>query len=392
MSEIMKISKVMEISVLGYSFASFIKDFKKAYIQPDRTYDYMSYIAVVDPASYFMLANNLGDVGIANNYLNAMLTQTINNISVVNGGKKMKGGVNFISTIFTIGLLFLTGIQSSLAAETSHEAQRELDDFYRIKGLTGPMSEPQTIEGWFWNTKPTKQQLALFAQQEQLRLAAGKESDVNEDIKREEEGERQTTLETVRIQAGKEVDLAKIPGNVVAEAIKDAYTDAFEKMSANSEELNNFKIATTLAVGGGAVALYILNEKNKNAKNMLIADVIVQSLPNEIEIGQRMGKIIVVNGEYFTTVEYMNYLNIALGIRRNRPGQLQQDPRQNSNQFADRSGIDNSRRTNQNADRLGIEDSRGANQNADRFGIENSRGGKYRKTRKSRKSRKIRKH
>ena len=125
---------------------------------------------------------------------------------------------------------------------------------------------------------------------------------------------------------------------------------------------------------------------------MLIADVIVQSLPNEIEIGQRMGKIIVVNGEYFTTVEYMNYLNIALGIRRNRPGQLQQDPRQNSNQFADRSGIDNSRRTNQNADRLGIEDSRGANQNADRFGIENSRGGKYRKTRKSRKSRKIRKH
>ena len=392
MSEIMKISKVMEISVLGYSFASFIKDFKKAYIQPDRTYDYMSYIAVVDPASYFMLANNLGDVGIANNYLNAMLTQTINNISVVNGGKKMKGGVNFISTIFTIGLLFLTGIQSSLAAETSHENQRALDDFYRKNGLTDPMPEPQTIEGWFWNTKPTKQQLALFAQQEQLRLAAGKESDVNEDIKREEEGERQTTLETVRIQAGKEVDLAKIPGNVVAEAIKDAYTDAFEKMSANSEELNNFKIATTLAVGGGAVALYILNEKNKNAKNMLIADVIVQSLPNEIEIGQRMGKIIVVNGEYFTTVEYMNYLNIALGIRRNRPGQLQQDPRQNSNQFADRSGIDNSRRTNQNADRLGIEDSRGANQNADRFGIENSRGGKYRKTRKSRKSRKIRKH
>ena len=377
MSEIMKISKVMEISVLGYNFASFIKDFKKAYIQPDGTYDYMSYIAIVDPASYFMLANNLGDVGIANNYLNAMLTQTINNISVVNGGKKMKGGVNFISTIFTIGLLFLTGIQSSLAAETSHEAQRELDDFYRIKGLTGPMSEPQTIEGWFWNTKPTKQQLALFTKQEQLRLAAGKESDENEAIIMDKRLNQETTLETERIQAGKEEDLAKIPGNVVAEAIKDAYTDAFEKMSANSEELNNFKIATTLAVGGGAVALYILNEKNKNAKNMLIADVIVQSLPNEIEIGQRMGKIIVVNGEYFTTVEYMNYLNIALGIRRNRPGQLQQDPRQNSNQFADRSRIENST---------------GANQFADRFGIENSRGGKYRKTRKSRTSRKIRKH
>ena len=389
MSEIMKISKVMEISVLGYNFASFIKDFKKAYIQPDGTYDYMSYIAIVDPASYFMLANNLGSVDIANNYLNAMLTQTINNISVVNGGKKMKGGVNFISTIFTIGLLFLTGIQSSLAAETSHEAQRELDDFYRIKGLTGPMSEPQTIEGWFWNTKPTKQQLALFAQQEQLRLAAGKESDVNEDIKREEEGERQTTLETVRIQAGKEVDLAKIPGNVVADAIKDAYTDAFEKISANSEELNNFKMGTILAVGGGALGWYILQ---KNAKKMLIADVIVRSLPDLIEIGQRVGKVIVVNGEYFTTDEYMNFLNIALNNKRNRPGQFQQVPSQNYDQFADRSGIDNSRRTTQNADRLGIEDSRGANQNADRFGIENSRGGKYRKTRKSRKSRKIRKH
>ena len=376
MSEIMKISKVMEISVLGYNFASFIKDFKKAYIQPDGSYDYMAYIAIVDPASYFMLVNNLGDVGIANNYLNTLLTQTINNISVVNGGKKMKGGVNF-STIFTVGLLFLTGIQSSLAAATSHENERALDDFYRKNGLTDPMPEPQTIEGWFWNTKPTKQQLALFTKQEQLRLAAGKESDVNEAIIMDKRLNQETTLETERIQAGKEVDLAKIPGNVVAEAIKDAYTDAFEKMSANSEELNNFKIATTLAVGGGAVALYILNEKNKNAKNMLIADVIVQSLPNEIEIGQRMGKIIVVNGEYFTTVEYMNYLNIALGIRRNRPGQLQQDPRQNSNQFADRSRIENST---------------GANQFADRFGIENSRGGKYRKTRKSRKSRKIRKH
>jgi hypothetical protein len=131
-------------------------------------------------------------------------------------------------------------------------------------------------------------------------------------------------------------------------------------------------MATTVAGAGGALALYVLYEKNKNAKNMLIADVIVQSLPNEIEIGQRTGKVIVVNGEYFTTVEYMNYLNIALGIRRNRPGQLQQAP---NDQFADRSGIENST---------------GANQFADRFGI--GRGGKYRKTRKTRKSRKIRKH
>ena len=380
MSEIMKISKVMEISVLGYSFASFIKDFKKAYIQPDRTYDYMSYIAVVDPASYFMLANNLGDVGIANNYLNAMLTQTINNISVVNGGKKMKGGVdNFIPMIFTIGLLFLTGIQSSLAAETSHKDQRALDNFFRING--GPMSKPQTIVGYFWNTKPDPKQVALFDEQQELIRAAGTESDTNEAIIREEEGKIQQNLGMAQIQATKEVNLAEIPG----QAMIDVYDEVINITNQSNKEkidlineFNDFKMAATVAFAGGALGFYVLNEKTKNDKTIEIQQYMLDMLPHDIAALVETGDVIVDNKKHKTSSKYLNYLTILLGKKYTNYGQV-----------ADRSGIDNSRRTTQNADRLGIEDSRGANQFADRFGL--GRGGKYRKTRKSRKSRKSRK-
>lgn len=389
-------SEVMKISVLGYNFASFIKDFKKAYVQSDGTYDYMGYLAVVDPASYFMLANNLGDDVMANNYLNTLLTQQINNIAVVNGGKKMKGGANVMHSIFIIALLFCSAIQCSLAAKTSNKAKRILDKFNRDNGLFGttPMlepQEPQSTKGWVWDTPATKEQLdkfdkasKIFKEQQMLIHDAQIESDKNADIARIEEGKRQTTIKLAEIQAdvitkplvvleemtrtiGDTLDLNK---NMVAENKRLS-----EETITINNEFNNFKMAVTLLAAGGTIGMYILYEKNKNVKNIRIAGAFVKILEREIYSGQMTGKVIAVDGDYYTTSEFMNFLQVSFDTYIQQPNPI------------------NSQQQQQQRDNLGLVAQvqnvrQNPNQFADQFGIANSRGGKYRKTKNIRKTRK----
>ena len=83
MSEVMNISNVMKISVLGYNFADWIKQFNTAFKQSDGKYNYMEYLSKLNnPAAYYILAGRLGSEE-ANNFLNELLTPTMNSIVAV---------------------------------------------------------------------------------------------------------------------------------------------------------------------------------------------------------------------------------------------------------------------------------------------------------------------
>ncbi len=419
MSEFIENSKVMEISVLGYNFASFIKDFKEAYIQPDGTYDYMAYIAIVDPASYFMLADNFGDDVIANNYLNTLLTQTINNISIVNGGKKMKGGGNSMFIFFIIALLFFNAIQTSLAAGTSVRAKTTLEKFNKCNGLSNetPMLEPvypeTTKRWWFWKTPPTKEQLAkfnkatqIYEQQKLLIANAEKESDANAHLEMMEKVEAEKAVNLEKVRGETAVKLAAVQSGPLTESIivvkegMKVLEDTFitntilaskneqvtrETIDLNNEN-NNLKLA--FGVGGGIATLGIYVVYNNIAHTQEIDRYIVNALPLAISSGVETKFItsILDNGrkKYFTTISYAQYLsrlyNKALEQSNETTRQLDQPSRnQRTGNPIFRSPFR----------RVGAP-SQNSNQFADEFGI--GRGGKYRKTRKSRKSRKIRKH
>ena len=288
----------MNISVLGYNFAPFIKDFKKAFIQTDGTYDYMSYIAIVDPASFFMLANNLGNVDNANNHLNTLLTPTIKNISVVNPSETMKGGANFGSVLLTIALLFMFAIQSSLA-QISHKEQRNLEEFYKENGVQKNPEKPQTVKGWFWDYPPTQEQQddytkakSLFEQQEGLKKEVGMEEDQNETYKLNQELQNQSN-EILSLSAIKFVEEA----HKVADDSKDSF--------------HRFQMAVTMLGAAGAIGFYVLYDKKQpnEPKNVRIPTVFIVNFAPFISALVKDKLAVIKDKEIFTTVTQYNLLS-----------------------------------------------------------------------------------
>ena len=84
MSQILNPEKIMRISVLGYNFADWVKQFKKAFKQSDGTYDYMAYFSQLNnPGGFYLLIGSIG-LDETNQFLNSLLTPTIDKIEILN--------------------------------------------------------------------------------------------------------------------------------------------------------------------------------------------------------------------------------------------------------------------------------------------------------------------
>jgi len=98
----------MDIAVGGITFVQFIKSFKEIYKLTDTTYDYMSFLKVVDNCSYCSLMKQYNN---PNDVLNFFITPELNSIIFTGGGKKvknMKGGQGLflilVVSLFTLSL------------------------------------------------------------------------------------------------------------------------------------------------------------------------------------------------------------------------------------------------------------------------------------------------
>jgi len=98
----------MDIEVGGITFVQFIKSFKEIYKLTDTTYDYMSFLKIVDNCSYCSLMKQYNN---PNDVLNFFITPELNSIIFTGGGKKvknMKGGQGLflilVVSLFTLSL------------------------------------------------------------------------------------------------------------------------------------------------------------------------------------------------------------------------------------------------------------------------------------------------
>jgi hypothetical protein len=186
----MDTSDLMKLSVLGYNFADWVKQFKKAFKQPDGTYDYMAYFSQLNnPVGFFLLDGRLS-VDEANVFLNSVVTSTINSIEVV-GGKRQKGGCGPTCKMFIlmfIFLLFMSSIDSSLAGIS----QDKLNDFKRKNPGVNleKIPKPEGKKGLIWDTPPSDLEMAewnsalnLQNELEKLISAAKSEAKSEEDQK-----------------------------------------------------------------------------------------------------------------------------------------------------------------------------------------------------------------
>lgn len=106
----------MDIQIFGITFADFLRAFKKAYKLSDGTYDYMAFLKDADCASYCGLMSTYKN---PNEILNMLITPSLNNIQIINGGKKkMKGGGGY--QLLLIGLMYILTI-SNIFAGPIHE-------------------------------------------------------------------------------------------------------------------------------------------------------------------------------------------------------------------------------------------------------------------------------
>lgn len=106
----------MDIQIFGITFADFLRAFKKAYKLSDGSYDYMAFFKDADCASYCGLMSTYKN---PNAILNMLITPTLNNIQIINGGKKkMKGGGGY--QLLLVGLMYVLTV-SNVFAGPIHE-------------------------------------------------------------------------------------------------------------------------------------------------------------------------------------------------------------------------------------------------------------------------------
>ena len=355
MSQVMNPQEVMRISVLGYNFADWVKQFKEAFKKSDGTYDYMAYLAQLNnPSGFFLLNGSIGSDE-TNDFLNSLLTPTLDRIEIV-GGMGQKGGGILIIILLLILTLFAAAIDSSL---TTNTAAKELEEFRKVNPLVDAyedIQEPEVIKGWLWNTEPTPQQKQEFkkalskqAQLQELIYRANLEAEKNQAITLKEQDrldkESEAKLEQARSETQKKLN--KLEGELVLaqgqlesknrELIqaKEELTEAQNRNNVLTTELekyfSKFKDAwmeaevwkrNCLLLGfSGCFAYIVTSEMQRNRKNYMIGpQYLIPKMQGLIVMGINNGNIVqVYNPEtgtknYWTNKATIDQLSAALGL------------------------------------------------------------------------------
>jgi hypothetical protein len=332
----MDTSDLMKLSVLGYNFADWVKQFKKAFKQPDGTYDYMAYFSQLNnPVGFFLLDGRLS-VDEANAFLNSVVTSTINSIEVV-GGKRQKGGCGPTCKMFIlmfIFLLFMSSIDSSLAGIS----QDKLNDFKRKNPGVNleKIPKPEGKKGLIWDTPPSDLEMAewnsalnLQNELEKLISAAKSEAKSEEDQKifahkeklvemsnkaKEVSGQQAIISKAIDAAKGSGEVLAKLAGEKIDALVEFANKMEFQSIRADKyvQQAINLMAEKTLtnlySVGvTAACALLGLYYFSTTRKNMKITLLQVQYFWPQIQAGLERGDIKQITNpktgriEYYTT-------------------------------------------------------------------------------------------
>lgn len=336
MSQLMDTSDLMKLSVLGYNFADWVKQFKKAFKQSDGTYDYMAYFAQLNnPVGFFLLDGRLG-VDEANAFLNSVVTPTINSIEVV-GGKRQKGGCGPICKMFIlifIFLLFMSSIDSSLAGIS----QNKLNDFKRKNPDVNleKIPKPKGVVGWIWDTPPSDSEMAewnaaieLQNELEHLISAAESEAEQKQFAHKEKLVEMDLKAKEVSGQQalmGKAIEAAKGSGDVLARLAEDkinALVDFANKIEFQSIRADKYvqqainlmaeKVQTNLYSVGvtAACALLGIYYFLTTRKNMKLTLIQIQYFWPQIQAGLERGDIKQITNPRTGMIEYYTSPAIA---------------------------------------------------------------------------------
>lgn len=154
----------MDIEVLGIKFSNFISAFKEAYRLTDTTYDYMSYLKVVDCASYCSLMEQYNN---PNDVLNLFITPQLDSIDIVGGGRKnknMKGGQGMV---FVLVLLLFSRALANLYQGPAYEEILRKYGNDPAAWPKEPGSQPQYPKGWdlfFFTLNPSQKSIDEYNQ------------------------------------------------------------------------------------------------------------------------------------------------------------------------------------------------------------------------------------
>jgi hypothetical protein len=269
MSQILNPEKIMRISVLGYNFADWVKQFKKAFKQSDGTYDYMAYFSQLNnPGGFYLLIGSIG-LDETNQFLNSLLTPTIDKIEIVGGMSQKGGGTMMFTILFLIFIMFMSAIESSLAGEYFEQLKQFRKQYPHVDSIV-ELKEPEVVVGYLWNTYPTKAQKAAYntevTLQRQLR-----------DLITAAQGEAGSKMafENKLIDQGITLKVSKLEGEVKAAdvKVKTLETDKANLIAALEEAKNTIGVLvnkTDVILKELNVAANELNQKTKEVYAALL--------------------------------------------------------------------------------------------------------------------------
>lgn len=355
MSQILNPEKIMRISVLGYNFADWVKQFKKAFKQSDGTYDYMAYFSQLNnPGGFYLLIGSIG-LDETNQFLNSLLTPTIDKIEIVGGMSQKGGGTMMFTILFLIFIMFMSAIESSLAGEYFEQLKQFRKQYPHVNSIE-ELKEPETVKGWLWNTPPTKEQMKAWDKEVSLQRQLRDHIKAAED----EAGSKQAfeqklidagiTLENVKLKgelkAEKEKgEYLKNQNNILIKALDDAKntigvlvnkTDVILKeLNVVTNELNQktkevyvalleveqWKRYALMAGVGVGTAMFVANLYQRNKKIYFVGPQFTSFRGTNalVKMYQDQGKIVSVmnpttgTDQLWTDIDTFNALNAALG-------------------------------------------------------------------------------
>jgi len=247
----------MDIEIFGIKMSSFIKAFKKNYSLGNENYDYMSFLESTDCASYCAMKQSYEN---PNSVLNLLINTELNNIDVIGGKKKMRGGSP--QTYIFILLLFLLAVSNVFAGPAYDELVRQFGtDPSKWPKSPGPRPiEPQNRwNGFIFTLGPSPQAMANF----NAELAKW-----NDNTDRYEfflglqknyigEYEQQQQLKQAQINVDQTMANAEYTRSKAAETSSLALYEAFNRLSEYAEQNAKFReenaLLKGLLMGGGSI-------------------------------------------------------------------------------------------------------------------------------------------
>jgi hypothetical protein len=364
MSQVMNPQEVMRISILGYNFADWVKQFKEAFKKSDGTYDYMAYLAQLNnPSGFFLLKGSIGSDE-TNDFLNSLLTPTLDRIEIVGGMGQKGGGILTIIILLLILNLFAAAIQSSLITNTAAKAELEFRNANRDVNPHEDIKKPETVEGWLWNTEPTDKQMKEYKKavylQDQLRTLmhnADLEAETNKQVILREQDRKDAVaaareqldaelrkreldfkIEQEKSKTNKDLEELRIKEKYTkkelteAEKRNDALTAQFEKVVREFTDLQGkwkdsfmetelWKRNCLLLGFAGCFGYIVSTQMQRTRKNYMIGpQYLIPKMQGLIVMGINNGNIVqVYNPEtgtknYWTNQATIDQLSAALGL------------------------------------------------------------------------------